>query len=289
MKKFTLTLFTLFLAFASFAQQAKVGSTEITKVSRPCIIADYGMSYDVIEGALKKKFEELNLKSPDKTKDGYKVFKGVNINDISTDKVDLYYRVENRKPNTTVYMLISRGYDNFMLPESDSAVYQNAIAFLDKFVKDATLFQLNLDVKNQEESIKSAEKNLKKIIDNEDDLNKDKAKVESKISQKIVEQNALKTEMDNQQSILEGLKKKTATLDQMDALKKEVSKQEKAVEKATSNYNSSLKKQDAYKGDLDKVENKIAENKVEIEKAKNALEMEKTKLEEIKKKISDLN
>lgn len=290
MKKQLLTLLVASMGLNAMSQSiAKVNSAEINKMSRPCITADYGMSFETIEGALKKKFSDLNLKSPDKTKDGYRVYKGVAIPEITTDKIDLYYRVENRKPNTTIYMLLSRGYDNFMVPEKDSMVYANTIQFLDKFVKDATIFSLNEQIVNQEREIKEADKNIKSIAKDEEGLMKDKSKTEAKISQNTIEQGSLKAEVENQEKLLVELKKKTATLDQMEALKKEVSKQEDAVKKAAKNYNNSIKDGEDYKSDLNKIESKIGDNKIEEDKAKTELEQKNAKLQELKNQLAEIS
>lgn len=289
MKKYLLTL-TLILASFGFAnaQVSKVGNAELTKISRPAVIGEYGIAADIVEGAIKKKFSDMKLGSGDKTKDGYRVFKGVEIADIAPGKMDLYYRVEDRKPNSTVYLIMSKGYDNFMKTDEDSAAYANAMQFLEKFVVDATAFQLNKDIEKQEEVIADVEKDLKKLNKNEESLNKDKSKAESKISSATIEQSSLKNEMEAQQKLLEQVKTKTATIDQMDALKKEVSKQESAVSKATKNYEKAVKKVEDTKSDLNKAESKIGDNKIEIDKVKNQLQNENQKLQDLKDQLANL-
>ncbi|MBL7764818.1 MAG: hypothetical protein JNJ58_01895 [Chitinophagaceae bacterium] len=288
-KSFSLLTFALLLtANGLFAQNAKISSAEVNKISRPCVTADYGMSYEIIDGAFKKKFTESKFGSGDKTKDGYRVYKGIIFQELSTDKVDLYFRVEDRKPNTSVYLLLSKGYDNFLKPETDSLVLQQAVIFLNAFVKDATAFQLNRDIEKQQETILKAESKVKDIQkDGEREL-KNKSKVESKISKNGVEQSALKTEMESEKKQLEVVKAKTATLDQMEALKKEVGKQESSLKKAEKNYFGAVKDGEELKSDLQKAEQKIADNKIEEEKAKGELSLENKKLEELKVKLSNL-
>lgn len=289
MKKYLLPLATACLfTLNALAQNAKVNTAELNKVSRPCVSADYGMSYEIIEGAFKKKFTDLKFGSGDKTKDGYRLFKGVVFPEISPNKMDLYYRVEDRKPNTTVYMLFSSGYDNFLKPETDSVIYNNAIQFMEKFVKDATAFQLNRDIEKQQEVIKDVEKKLKNANKDLESNQKDKSKAEAKISQNTIEQGALKEEWESQKKLLETVKAKTATLDQMDALKKEVSKQEDATAKAEKKYNNSVKDGEDLKGDLNKSENEIGESQLEIDKVKNELANENKKLEDLRAQLSAL-
>jgi chromosome segregation ATPase len=196
--------------------------------------------------------------------------------------------VEDRKPNTTVYFLMSSGYDIFLKPETDSVIYQNAIVFMDKFVRDATAFQLNRDIEKQLEVIKDVEKKMKGVAKDQESYQKDKAKAESKISQNIIEQGALKSEWESQKKLLETVKAKTATLDQMDALKKEVSKQEDATAKAEKKYNNSMKDDEEYKGDLNKAESKIGEAQIEMDKVKTELQNENNKLAELRAQLAAL-
>jgi chromosome segregation ATPase len=84
------------------------------------------------------------------------------------------------------------------------------------------------------------------------------------------------------------VKAKTATLDQMDALKKEVSKQEDATAKAEKKYNNSMKDGEEYKGDLNKAESKIGEAQIEMDKVKTELQNENNKLAELRAQLAAL-
>ena len=87
---------------------------------------------------------------------------------------------------------------------------------------------------------------------------------------------------------LETVRTKTATIDGIDALKKEVSKQEDVTKKATKNYDKAVETNADYKEDLAKTEKEIADNKVEQEKLKAETETEKKKLEDLKTELGYL-
>jgi chromosome segregation ATPase len=159
---------------------------------------------------------------------------------------------------------------------------------MDKFVRDATAFQLNRDIEKQLEVIKDVEKKMKGVAKDQESYQKDKAKAESKISQNIIEQGALKSEWESQKKLLETVKAKTVTLDQMDALKKEVSKQEDATAKAEKKYNNAMKDGEEYKGDLNKAESKIGEAQIEMDKVKTELQNENNKLAELRAQLAAL-
>ncbi len=289
MKKQLLVLTVLLtLSFISFAQNPQIGTTVFNKASQPCVYSDYQMPGSIVEGALKKKLTDAKLGSDGKASDGFRVYKGVVFEQISKDKIDLYVKVEEKKPISTVYMLLSKGYDNFMTKESDPEVMNNSITFLTNFLNDVNAFKLNKDIEAQQDVIESAEKKNKSIAKEGESLSKDRSKIESKISKTTIEIGSMKSDMDNQQKQLDAVKAKTATIEQMDALKKEVSKQEDAARKSAKKYNDALKDAEDHKTDLRKNEEEIAKNKKEQEDQIAEVKKQKEALEAIKLELSKI-
>jgi chromosome segregation ATPase len=155
-------------------------------------------------------------------------------------------------------------------------------------MNDVNAFKLNKDIEAQQDVIESAEKKNKNIAKDGESLLKDKSKIESKISKTNIEIGSLKSDMDNQQKQLEAVKAKTATIDQMDALKKEVSKQEDAARKSIKKYNDALKDAEDYKADLKKNEDEIAKNKKEQEDQIAEVKKQKEALDAIKVELSKI-
>ncbi len=289
MKNLTLT-FVLFLSlsFAVSAQRATLASVELNKVSQPCVRAEYDISSEMVEGALIKKFKDARLGSGSKASDGFRVYKGVVIPEISKEKMDVYYKVEDKKPSSVLYVLMSKGYDNFMKMDPDSMAMKNAMIYFDLFVKDATAYLLNNQIEKQNEDINDLENKAKKSAKDGVSLLKDKAKIESRISENAIKVGELKNDMENEQKALEQVKIKTATIDQMNALKKEVNRQENLTKKATKNYDNAIDDAAGYKEDLVKTEKEIEANKVEQDSIKNEIEAAKRKLEELRNQLSAL-
>ena len=289
MRKITLTL-TSFLLFivTAFGQNAKTNQIEFNKVSQPCIVAEYSLPAEMVEGALKKKFSDAKLGSGSKANDGFRVYKGVVIPEITKDKMDVYYKVEDKKPTTMLYMLTSKGYDNFMKMETDSVAVLNTISYLDKFVRDATAYDLENQIDKNNDAIKDIEKKSKNNAKDIESLGKDKEKIESKIAKNTIELGALKTEMENQQKALELVRTKTATIDEMNALKKEVNKQEDATKKATKKYESAVKDGADYRENLAKKEKEISDGITEKETLRAELETQRAKLEDLKNQLNSL-
>ena len=76
----------------------------------------------------------------------------------------MYFKVEreskSQKEQSIIYLLVSKGYDNFVSPEVDSVTFLAATAFLDGFVATTASYRLNLDIEEQEKHVKSAEKKI---------------------------------------------------------------------------------------------------------------------------------
>lgn len=273
---------TSFISSSLIAQNAQIGTTIINKASQPCVYADYQYESSVVEGALKKKMEDAKIGTDSKASDGFRVYKGIIMPQLTKDKIDLYFKVEEKKPMSTVYLLTSKGYDNFINRESEEATVNNSIAFLNNFMNDVLSFKLGKDIEKQEVVISDAEKKSKNIAKDGESLLKSKSKIESKISKTNIELGSLKSDMENQNKMLETVKSKTATIEQMEALKKEVSKQEDAVKKATKKYESAVKDSEDNTNDLKKADEEIAKNKTEQEAQINEVKKQKELLESIK-------
>jgi hypothetical protein len=269
------------------AQDAKVASVEFNKQSQPAVSADFEMSGSVAEGAIKKKLSDAKIKGGS-TKNGFITYQEVIIPEIRAEKMDVYFKVEDRKTSSTVYMLTSKGYENFMNKDSDPEVINRTIAYLNAMKKDIFSYGYNEEIAKQEDKLKDLEKDLKKSIKNGESLNKDKAKTENKATENRNEIGQLKANMDNQNKTLEFVKAKTGTVDQMNAIKKEISKQEDAVKSATKKYENALKDDEDYKADIQKTISKIGENQTEQVKIKSEIESVKATINEIKAKLAAL-
>ena len=117
-------------------------------------------------------------------------------------------------------------------------------------------------------------------------LNKSKSKTESKIALNKMESNSLKSEVDNQQKNLDAVRARTATIDQMEALKKDIGKQEEVVKKATKKYESSVSDGKDLADDLKETEEDIIKNNAAIEAQSAEIKKLKDQLENLKQQLS---
>lgn len=196
------------VAHSSFAQNAREASVKFMKGQQNAIIADYDLPRDLVENALKERFEKegLGKKSSEK---GFIAYKGTTWANISPDKMDVYAKVEGKGDQSSITLLASKGYDNFVTSTTDAEKVQKLEAFLNSFIKDAKAYQLKLAIAAQEEVVKKAEKDYKGTTDDGDKLIRDKEKIEKQIAEN-------KADQDKKQNILSSEK------DKLDTLKKQM-------------------------------------------------------------------
>ena len=147
-------------------------------------------SQDVAEGTILTKLKEIGYEPDSKGSlfwksnkaNGFYVFKGVTLRGDNPQVVDLYFKVERRgskKDNQSVmYLLTSKGADNFINDASDATTYAAAQNFLNGFTTETASYKHTLDVQSQEETVKKAEKKLSDLQDDERDLTKKIAKLQ---------------------------------------------------------------------------------------------------------------
>jgi len=198
MKKILCSLALLVAAAGTvMAQQVRETAVKFNKTSEPALVAEYDKPAGIVEAALKDRLEKEGLGKMKSSK-GFMTYKGVLWNSVSSDKLDVYFRVEGKKDKSAVTVLVSKGYDNFISSGSDARTMDNVRAFLGGFMAHAQAYQLGLDIKAQEEAIRRAEKAYNSSVDNNKDLLAQKEALEKKIAEnnndQLLKQKALEEE-----------------------------------------------------------------------------------------------
>jgi hypothetical protein len=162
MKKKLLIALTCFFAVADLtAQETKVTSTEFNKKSQPAIAADFEMSGPIAEGAIKKKMSDAKIKGGS-NKNGFITYQEVIVPELRAEKMDVYFKIEDRKTSCTVMLLTSKGYENFMSRETDPEVVDKSMVYLVNLRKDIMSFGYNDEIVKQEEKVKDSRERFKK-------------------------------------------------------------------------------------------------------------------------------
>jgi len=218
-KRFLLILF-LFAGIVSASAQATFSTITINKQLQPGLVLQLPNNTEVAEGTILQKLKETGYTPETKGKlfwktnkrDGFYVFDGVSLPELNNQKVDLYFKVEpkshSHKEESTISMLVSKGYDNYISPEMDTAAFGAATAFLDGFVSGTASYRLTLDIDEQEKIVQGAEKKLVNLQDDEKDLVKKIEGLQADLRNKKQDQIMQEKEIAAQKLKLEVLKTK---------------------------------------------------------------------------------
>ena len=221
MSRFILLIVFLFAALLNASSQAAFTTITINKNLQPGLLLQLPNNTDVAEGTILQKLKETGYSPETKGKlfwkknklDGFYVFNGVELAALNKQKLDMYFKVEpksKQKDQSIIYLLVSKGYDNFISPQSDTATFAAATAFLNGFVSGTASYRLNMDIEEQEKVVKSAEKKLANLQDDDKSLVKKIEELQADLRNKKTDQVMQEKEIENQKIKLQELKAKVA-------------------------------------------------------------------------------
>jgi len=195
-----------------FAQATPV-STMIEKENRNAVMIVISQPVNITTDALEQKLQRAGLK--DKIRKGAGSYKGVILSEISSDKIDLYTKVEPGPNNTSiVYMAVSKGYNNFTNSDADTAITSNVEAFLNSFVKDANNYSADVDISNHIRDEDKSAKKYQKLLDEQKDLVEKKRKIDVRLAEIQTDLDAQKADLDKKKSGVEDAKIKRSNENQ---------------------------------------------------------------------------
>jgi len=140
------------------------------------------------------------------------VFDNVQLPELNNQKLDLYFKVakatSGNKEQSTVYLMVSKGYDNFVSPETDTATYYAAEKFLNGFVAGTDAFKYNSDIEAQQANVANAEKKLSDLQHKEKDLSNKIVQLQSDLANNQSDQKNQQNEIESQKARLELMRTK---------------------------------------------------------------------------------
>jgi len=203
MKK-TLIAFLLLCSVQLFSQ-SRQGTVEYDKTQVPCYIIDLPYSTSVAEDAIKDRFKKMGVNG--KEKKGFMEFRNVIIPEISSNPVDALIKIERpsrkEKDQSVLYMIVNPvGLTNTTsnTPVQDFATGSNT--FLVSLAGNTQDYSLELEIKNQDDEVKKAEKKYKNLVDDADDMQKKLKKLQDDIADNIKKQQQQSAEVQKQKDAL---------------------------------------------------------------------------------------
>jgi hypothetical protein len=206
-------IFTLFIAAFTIqfalAQAAYEGKVEYGKKDQETFAIEFPYSPKVVEDALLEKMAAMGFKA--KESKGFRNFKNTILSKISAESMDYIFRVERKsrkeKDDAVVYMLIYKADAN-IVPVMDGTVKDAAKAFLNDMIPYITAYNLEVQIKEQDDVIAKAIKKQGNLEDDLSDLEKKKKKLEENIEQNKKDQEKQKAEIEKQRQVLDAMKMK---------------------------------------------------------------------------------
>ena len=195
--------------------QSSVTTIEYNKTMQPALVLELPNTTNDVEGTIIGKLKQIGY-NPEthghlfwktNTVDGFYVFNNVVLPSLSTQKLDMYFKVlqknKEEKDNTTLYMLVSKGNGNFASPQVDTTLWNSSQVFLNTFVEKTTAYNLEETIKAQENTLNESQKKLVTLQGDEKDLAEKIKKYQSDLTNNLNNQKDQQLDIENQQKLLE--------------------------------------------------------------------------------------
>lgn len=193
--------------------QSYEGTVDYQKKNETAIIIELPYPPAVVEDAIVDKMEKLGLKKREAK--GFLVYKNVILADVSSEPADYMIRVERKsrkdKDESIVYLLINRNDEN-IIARRDELMNSNAKTFLNRLTPDVDAYNLEVQIKDQENTVTKAEKKFKDLQDDQDSMEKKIKKLQEDLKDNAKDQQNQLKEIDKQRQILDALKGKRKIL-----------------------------------------------------------------------------
>ena len=142
---------------------------------------------------------------------GFYVFKDVRFEGLSYP-LDLYFKVERfgkkSKDESLIYLLVSKGNEEFVSSTSDEETFYAAKTFLNGFVESSAVFKSDKDITDEEDVLKDTDKELNKLESNGKDIEKKIKELEDDLEKNRKDQDEMRKKIEDQKKKLEEMKEK---------------------------------------------------------------------------------
>jgi hypothetical protein len=210
MKKIIYTLIAVAFFNTALFAQARYAFISFKEGQRPAIINEFSYPENTVSKAIRDKMEKAGFKGKDSK--GYTMYKNVSLPELGAAMYDVYFKVDRKskkeKDMSEVTMLVSTGNENYITEANDAQTISNAKSFLNNLIPNVQAFDLEQQITAQEEAVKKSEKKYKSLLDDADDLQKRKRRIEEQIEDNYKAQKNQQEEIEKQRQIFETLKTK---------------------------------------------------------------------------------
>lgn len=216
MKRISILLIAVFVLHMIVPAQAYEGKIEYDKKKQDAFLIEFTYSSEAVEGAFIEKMKNIGYRAREEkgmfNKDkGFIVFKSALITEISDTRMDYIIKVERKsrkeKDESVLYMIVSKDGNNAMAQLSSSEV-GNAKYFLNDLLPHVEAFDLELQIREQENTVAKTEKKLKDLKDDKESLEKKIKNLQNDLKKNEKDQEDTEKDIESQKKILEVLRGK---------------------------------------------------------------------------------
>ena len=213
-------LIALVIGVITARAQSSFTTIQYNQKVTPALVLELPNSVNDVEGTILKKLKQIGYNpetqghlfwKKNKT-DGFYVFTNVTLPQVSEQKLDMYFKVvpKNKEEinNSTLYLLVSNGNENFISPDADSSLWNSSKMFFNGFVERTEAFSLEGDITTQENAVQLSQKKLTTLQNDERDLVEKIKKYQDDLSLNRDNQKDQQLDTEKQAILLENLKVK---------------------------------------------------------------------------------
>jgi hypothetical protein len=150
--------------------------------------------------------------------EGFYVFSGVELPELANQKLDLYFKVDevnnNSVDRSALTLMVSKGYENFVSQENDSATFIATKKFLNSFLNKTDMYAVGLEIDEQKKSLAASEKKWQDLRDKQQEGRKKITQLEADLKNWQQEEVNQQKEVDSQRAALQELEAKRSAIQQ---------------------------------------------------------------------------
>ena len=213
MQRIILPFLAILLSFTLHAQpKAHEGTTDFQRSSQPAGIIELPYAEATVEKAVEEYMSKKGIRSADSR--DFKVYRGYKMRSGHDHNSDLYFKAERKsrrdKDMCTLYLIVARNGEDVKTRTSDASKgsLDGATDLLDDMVPAIEAYSLDLQIKDQEETLKKNQKKYDNLVQDSVDYTKKIKALQDKLDQNRKDRDAQDTETKKQSDILDVLRGK---------------------------------------------------------------------------------
>jgi len=216
MRKLMVSCVLCLLVNAALNAQAYEGKIEFDKKKQAAFVIELPYPPEAVANAFVQRMDKLGYRGREEkglfNKDrGFRIYRNAYITAISDKKFDYIINVERKsrkeKDEAVLYLLVMDNDQN-AISNFDAADMRRAKDFLNGLLPDVEAANLELEIRAQEEVVAKAEKKLRNLHDNKQEMEEKMRKLQKDIEDNVKDQEETRKDIENQKNILESLKLK---------------------------------------------------------------------------------